>query len=148
MTYLAREPESSARYQTDPDSARPGASRKSFSLQCLPADESGVGRPAGLDDKVGNRHAEALGGLLRGVLLKPPGFVARPGDDDELVRRELAEGILNRLDGVRIADLGLDMTGLGLDSSLGRARDVCGLRAGLVLVGRQPLKRREIGRRG
>ena len=93
-------------------------------------------------------NAEALRGLLRGVLFQPAGVVAGTRDDDDLVRRELAEGVLDRLNGVRIADLGLDMTGLGLDSSLGRARDVCGLPAGLVLVGCQPLQGREMGRRG
>src|SRR5919206_4116766 len=93
---------------------------------------------------MGDRDAEALGRLGGGAPLEPPGALALSGDDEHLVGRELAQRVLDRLDGIGVSYLRLDSVRLvrhGLRRLLGALRR---LAAGLVLVAREPLERRDV----
>jgi V8-like Glu-specific endopeptidase len=101
----------------------------------------------GLDDELRDGDAEALRGLRGRVLLEPVRVVAAVRDDEDLVSGKAPQGVLDRLHGIAVADLGFDPGSLGLRGLPGLSGDVGSLAARFVLVVGKPLERRDVRRR-
>ena len=68
-------------------------------------DSGGLARGRDVDDDVRDRHVVAEPSLLHDALLEPVRPAGRVGRDDDLVGRELAERVLEGLEGIAVADL-------------------------------------------
>src|SRR5262245_9351362 len=99
-----------------------------------------------VDDHVRNRYRKALAGAVDDTFLQPMRAAFRVGRDDDLVRAEGPERILDRLQRLSVADLAL-----GLDADVAQLGEASGQpflrRLARLVVVRGPVLQRSVQRR-